>query len=682
MLWPILLSLLLALFSPSDTQLLAAEPPQTPDPEALLQQGLEAEAAGNYEKALEIWLQAKPTLEHPSLAIARNYMRVATEQKLSDYYKAASALYQWGLSGDEVAPNKPALETELAFMDPLLEKETRKQWEQMLENNNPEIFSAMAGWWAARDLAPGTLTNERLVEHWQRIAYARTHFTRNDNSPYGTDDRGTAWVAYGRPDRTFTERLHLSFQEARRIADKFRAGASESLIAHAAIQIHQEPEVRIWVYLDIVSPREENLIFMFGPKVVGGFGELRVVEDLLPTRAFTLTQRYDRIDLRVAQLGGNPNLEGKVTPGMVLQWAYYRQLSTKDWYFAKAFNDMEREWEKLDNPYFNKHYGQRYQQKHFHEKVVIRAEAPEESSTLAKDFPSIPLEAHQYALLSEQNEPVFATFLVSRPQRAFLTDLAVNQDSMVSREAPDSVKVRQAFDSYQLLHGVELIAGSGRKLGGERHPALLRINGDDLDTPSPSGFMIPYRQDITQQFYAELRNTHPNTRSTLEKNRPDIDSPFPKDVRGVGTLTTAQPEPMEVTPGRLQLGELILGWDMGSQPGGLVPFKVAHQKQVPEGEPLALHLEAYHLQPGNNGLYGFTLSYEIRPVNFLGWTQERKDQLSITLNFEHDRPQLRENIEIQAADLPPGRYVLRVRARDAHSDNEAYREVEFKVVEE
>lgn len=90
MLWSLLFILL---FSTPVQQIATNEVrPDQSDPQAVLQKGLEAEAAGNYEKALEIWLQAKPTLEHPSLAIARNYMRVATEQKLSDYYKAASAL--------------------------------------------------------------------------------------------------------------------------------------------------------------------------------------------------------------------------------------------------------------------------------------------------------------------------------------------------------------------------------------------------------------------------------------------------------------------------------------------------------------------------------------------------------------------------------------------------------------
>ncbi len=254
--------------------------------------------------------------------------------------------------------------------------------------------------------------------------------------------------------------------------------------------------------------------------------------------------------------------------------------------------------------------------RHYHEKAVIRAEAPEEFSTIAKDFPSITLETHQYALLNEQNQPVFATFLISRPQRAFVEDLAVNQQVMTAGDAPDSVKVAQAFDSYQLIHGVDLMVEAGQILGGERHQALLRLNGDDINTPSPSGFVIPYRPGLSQRFYAELRNTHPNTQSIIAKNRPEADMPFPKPVRGVGTLITDQPEPMDVTPNKLQLGELILGWGMGSRPGGLVPFTVAHEKQIPHGQPLALHVETYHMQEGPNGCTDFGSIMRFVPLTF------------------------------------------------------------------
>ncbi len=72
-----------------------------------------------------------------------------------------------------------------------------------------------------------------------------------------------------------------------------------------------------------------------------------------------MSQRYARVNLR----SGNIE-DGLVNPGMVLQWAYYRQLSTKDYYFSNIFRSMALQWEKVDSPSsdFGKHYGQLYQQ--------------------------------------------------------------------------------------------------------------------------------------------------------------------------------------------------------------------------------------------------------------------------------------------------------------------------------
>jgi len=52
-------------------------------------------------------------------------------------------------------------------------------------------------YWEIRDPDPQTAANERLLEHWIRIAYARIEFGR-DEWPW--DARGEAYVRYGEPD--------------------------------------------------------------------------------------------------------------------------------------------------------------------------------------------------------------------------------------------------------------------------------------------------------------------------------------------------------------------------------------------------------------------------------------------------------------------------------------------------
>lgn len=54
-----------------------------------------------------------------------------------------------------------------------------------------------ASFWNSRDSNPATLENERLVEHYKRVMYARIHFS-NTQFPY--DRRGEIYVRYGEPD--------------------------------------------------------------------------------------------------------------------------------------------------------------------------------------------------------------------------------------------------------------------------------------------------------------------------------------------------------------------------------------------------------------------------------------------------------------------------------------------------
>ncbi|HEX9654687.1 MAG TPA: GWxTD domain-containing protein [bacterium] len=51
--------------------------------------------------------------------------------------------------------------------------------------------------WRQQDLTPATPVNERLLEHLQRVAYARRHFTKEDAR--GFDDRGGVYVRFGPP---------------------------------------------------------------------------------------------------------------------------------------------------------------------------------------------------------------------------------------------------------------------------------------------------------------------------------------------------------------------------------------------------------------------------------------------------------------------------------------------------
>ncbi len=66
-----------------------------------------------------------------------------------------------------------------------------------LKHNNPVVLNEIKGFWIENDATPSTAENERLLEHWERIAYARERFNKNHSTAYGTDERADVYIKYG-----------------------------------------------------------------------------------------------------------------------------------------------------------------------------------------------------------------------------------------------------------------------------------------------------------------------------------------------------------------------------------------------------------------------------------------------------------------------------------------------------
>ena len=72
--------------------------------------------------------------------------------------------------------------------------EELQAWESA---TGPERESLWHAFWNERDSNPATIENERLVEHYRRVMYARVHFS-GGQQPY--DRRGEIYIRYGPPD--------------------------------------------------------------------------------------------------------------------------------------------------------------------------------------------------------------------------------------------------------------------------------------------------------------------------------------------------------------------------------------------------------------------------------------------------------------------------------------------------
>ena len=110
----------------------------------------------------------------------------------------------------------------------------------------PERDRVWLEFWNGRDPNPATVENERLVEHYKRIMYARLHFS-SGQQPY--DRRGEMYVRFGEPD----DRRRFVFHQ------------------------YQNPEI---VFMPTGNPavdaiREQNLLSGYKLKLQGGPGQAR-----------------------------------------------------------------------------------------------------------------------------------------------------------------------------------------------------------------------------------------------------------------------------------------------------------------------------------------------------------------------------------------------------------------------
>lgn len=95
------------------------------------------------------------------------------------------------------------LESEFQLFELAISDETAKEFREIPQ---PEKANYLINYWRAQDPNPITIQNERLIEHFQRIEYAGSHFM-SANSPLGFDDRGKVYVRWGPPEEKYANSM-------------------------------------------------------------------------------------------------------------------------------------------------------------------------------------------------------------------------------------------------------------------------------------------------------------------------------------------------------------------------------------------------------------------------------------------------------------------------------------------
>ena len=277
--------------------------------------------SGDVAGALHLWIQARGGLQGAGVEdprIARAFVEAVARYELEDYEEVATDIFHWGFSG---GPRPPGGDTgeeiraegrrTFALADSLV----AEHWAQVGRDDPASLATAIKRFWIERDPTPSTPVNERLIEHWRRVAQARREFVYDRSSPYGTDDRGTFFVKYGAPaEITWGHASVDAYEEA-----LYR------LPAYLRISVDVAPQFEIWLY-ETIRP-DEATYFLFGN--TDGTGPFKHVEGLHRILPSNTWRRLGRRRIRTSD---------------VLQLVYYADLARAGGPFARRYAELDRIW--------------------------------------------------------------------------------------------------------------------------------------------------------------------------------------------------------------------------------------------------------------------------------------------------------------------------------------------------
>lgn len=131
--------------------------------------------------------------------IGRAYIRIAEIYLETGKNEPATEAYYAGL---ESLRDRKTWEDIYAELEILLDRDNKIDFHSLPWQEKGQIIQRL---WKSKDPTPTTLVNERLIEHFRRIRFARENYP--DIIPPYYDDRGKIYVKYGDPDAKYTDQM-------------------------------------------------------------------------------------------------------------------------------------------------------------------------------------------------------------------------------------------------------------------------------------------------------------------------------------------------------------------------------------------------------------------------------------------------------------------------------------------
>ena len=604
------------------------------------ERGVRLVQEGDWEEALELWDEALGgTGVSPDPRIGLAFVEVAADEKAEAWYEPATRAVMWGFTTTEPERFRETLEEEVERIIPLMEEDEAASWRTLKDSAGVNLANELAGFWIEKDPTPTTRVNERLMEHWQRILYARENFQYYEDPPYRTDDRGIIYVKFGEPDRRKFGFLGAGETELKnRIPGD--AGARE-----AVRRYDSNPQYEVWVYEEL-NPAEFTR-FLFGNE--DGRGRFKLLDgvwDFIPQEA-------------------RSRASARYTPGGVpvahyLELFYYQDLSTLGGRFGRRFAELDQLWNlytKRRNPSANGNpaplettleaYSYRYQIQDRH------------------DPPNPPLMPVISAYEGDQREEIVTqTIRTLEDNQPRLVITAVSASRMGLRDRRGLRRQRLETAPFAMRHTLIVRDSLHREVGR----LTDRVSSDRGDV---STFLLRHVD----------RNMHLTVvGETLKEQesgevRPSQGPPYP------GQAHVEPAEPLNPDPERLEVSDLATGVripDNLDEVGFLFPLLPT--PQIWRQDPLLVYLEVYHLARDAMGVGRFRADFRIVPLNREGEADTSRGPVTLGVELETQEPIFARSFFINLRDQEPGGYRVEVEVTDLLTGETRYRQAPLEIM--
>lgn len=691
----ILLSLLI--FFPA--QITQAHLPQYE--EISYERGLEQANEGNVEEALAIWQQTRKELEEPDFRISHSFIKLVTEHKLKDYYVEASQIYNWGLGGTIEVREKKVLLTELGYLRPLIGDRNYRNYKDQIEDGNPDVLSKIKSYWSDIDLTPLSPYNERLMEHWERVIFAKKNYSKNNSDEL--DDRAYVYLKYGEPYYDKKGQLDYVPSLVTRLlregiktpsfssGEEFAISATQRMNLENRIkQYHYYPQYEVWIYRDL-SDNNQNTIFMFGTRSgTSSFRKIQSVDDFIPNEAYRIAAQNNysfstnagqggggagnqdvRFDARRSNESRNPKVN--ISPALILQLMYYHQLAALDTYFGSSYNQMMDQFVSSSNmdrtnlKGLARQFGTLYGDDMIH----IQSYAPDEASGYKAMLMDIPTNYYTYRFLDEEGNPFMRLYSVTSFEEAAYYDILKETNTLQG----------EMSGRYSMINGYLLKGEVGEELAKEdKNITVISLS----EKQNQFEIMIPANAQSVQLSH-ELHSLNEQ-----EEEQVSTSTVFPNSLKGLNTNTIEVPEP--IVANGLTMSDIIMGHSSTTQSlqGEAMSesqdqdiatrFMIDHDRIIPEGTELNLYYELYNLETvGTGNIAEYRFEYSITEDRKGIFSRDPDPLISISLNNNVAGDRHENEIIIDTSNQETGNYKLNITITDMNSGATYSREETFEI---